>query len=97
MDEPLSALDAKIRIELRKLIKNLQRELGITIVLVTHDQEEAMTMSEKIYVMNKGDVEQFGTPSEIYRHPKTPYVANFIGNHNLFSREEFSLLTRVKE
>lgn len=96
LDEPLSALDAKIRIELRKLIKNLQRELGITIVLVTHDQEEAMTMSEKIYVMNKGDVEQFGTPSEIYRHPKTPYVANFIGNHNLFSREEFSLLTREK-
>lgn len=96
LDEPLSALDARIRLELRTLIKNIQKELGMTMVLVTHDQEEAMTMSEKIYVMANGNVEQEGSPSEIYRHPKTPYVADFIGNHNLFSPEEFERLSGEK-
>lgn len=93
LDEPLSALDAQIRIELRHLIKKIQQRLGITIILVTHDQEEAMTMSEKIYIMANGNIEQEGTPSEIYRHPKTPYVAQFIGNHNLLTDHQFRLLT----
>lgn len=93
LDEPLSALDAQIRIELRQLIKNIQKELGMTMVLVTHDQEEAMTMSEKIYVMANGNVEQEGSPSQIYRQPATPYVADFIGSHNLFTGEEFKQLT----
>ncbi|MGT2785082.1 ABC transporter ATP-binding protein [Streptococcus merionis] len=92
LDEPLSALDSKIRVELRNLIKDIQHRLGITMVLVTHDQEEAMTMSDKIYILADGLVEQEGTPSEIYRHPKTPYVAKFIGNHNLFTMERFQKL-----
>lgn len=93
LDEPLSALDAQIRIELRHLIKKIQQRLGITIILVTHDQEEAMTMSDKIYIMADGNIEQAGTPSEIYRHPKTHYVAQFIGNHNLLTGRQFQLLT----
>ncbi len=93
LDEPLSALDSKIRLELRSLIKEIQYRLGITMVLVTHDQEEAMTMSEKIYIMANGTIEQKGSPSEIYRHPKTPYVARFIGNHNLFYRDGIERIT----
>lgn len=92
LDEPLSALDAQIRLDLRRLIKDIQLNLGITMVLVTHDQEEAMTMSEKIYVMANGDIEQEGSPSEIYRQPKTTYVADFIGSHNLFTSEEFEAM-----
>ena len=93
LDEPLSALDSKIRLELRSLIKEIQYRLGITMVLVTHDLEEAMTMSEKIYIMANGTIEQKGSPSEIYRHPKTPYVARFIGNHNLFYRDGIERIT----
>lgn len=92
LDEPLSALDAQIRIELRQQIKDIQRELGITVILVTHDQEEAMTMSEKIFVMNNGNIEQVGTPSEIYRAPSTDFVAGFIGNHNTYTPEQFDTI-----
>lgn len=79
LDEPLSALDAKIRISLREEIRNLQRKLGITTIYVTHDQEEALSMSDRIVVMNEGKVEQVGTPFEIYNKPNTRFVASFVG------------------
>jgi putative spermidine/putrescine transport system ATP-binding protein len=83
LDEPLSALDAKIRVSLRDEIKGLQRELGITTVYVTHDQEEALSMSDRIVVMSEGRVEQIGTPFEIYNHPRTRFVASFVGTLNI--------------
>jgi putative spermidine/putrescine transport system ATP-binding protein len=79
LDEPLSALDAKIRVSLREEIRSLQRKLGITTIYVTHDQEEALSMSDRIVVMNEGRVDQVGVPFEIYNHPKTRFVANFVG------------------
>jgi putative spermidine/putrescine transport system ATP-binding protein len=85
LDEPLSALDAKIRVSLREDIRNLQRELGITSIFVTHDQEEALSISDRIVVMNEGRVEQIGTPSEIYNFPRTRFVASFVGTLNLLS------------
>ncbi|MCS6844749.1 MAG: ABC transporter ATP-binding protein [Caldilineales bacterium] len=83
LDEPLSALDAKIRVELRAEIRRIQQELGITTVYVTHDQEEALSLSDRIVVMNAGRVEQIGTPFEIYNYPQTSFVASFIGQLNL--------------
>ena len=83
LDEPLSALDAKIRIVLRKEIRSIQRQLGITTVYVTHDQEEALSMSDRVVVMSDGHVEQIGTPSEIYNFPSTAFVASFVGTLNL--------------
>ncbi len=85
LDEPLSALDAKIRVALRQDIRLLQRELGITSIFVTHDQEEALSVSDRIVVMNDGRVEQVGTPSEIYNFPRTRFVASFVGTLNLLS------------
>ncbi|WP_150307245.1 ABC transporter ATP-binding protein [Planctomonas psychrotolerans] len=82
LDEPLSNLDAKLRVQLREQLKNLQRELGITTVYVTHDQEEALTMSDRIAVFNHGVVEQVGTPEEIYNRSKTEFVCTFIGAMN---------------
>ncbi len=82
LDEPLSALDAKVRVYLRHEVKELQRKLGITTVMVTHDQEEALSMADRIVVMNQGVIEQVGTPTEIYREPKTLFVADFIGETN---------------
>lgn len=82
LDEPLSNLDAKLRVETRKEIRSLQRELGITAVYVTHDQEEALEISDRIAVMNKGHVEQAGTPEEIYDSPRTRFVAEFVGQTN---------------
>ncbi len=79
LDEPLSALDAKIRVSLREEIKAIQRQLGITTIFVTHDQEEALSISDRIVVMNAGIADQIGTPSEIYNYPTTKFVANFIG------------------
>jgi iron(III) transport system ATP-binding protein len=79
LDEPLSALDARVRLRLRHEIKQLQRRLGITTIMVTHDQEEALTMADRIVVMNHGVIEQVGTATEIYRRPATPFVADFIG------------------
>ncbi len=82
LDEPLSALDAKVRVYLRHEVKELQRKLGVTTVMVTHDQEEALSMADRIVVMNHGVIEQVGTPLEIYRHPETLFVADFIGAMN---------------
>jgi putative spermidine/putrescine transport system ATP-binding protein len=84
LDEPLSALDAKIRVSLRTEIREIQRELGITTIFVTHDQEEAMSMSDRIVVMNGGIAEQVGAPFDIYNRPKTRFVANFVGTLNTF-------------
>ncbi|WP_018185168.1 ABC transporter ATP-binding protein [Kaistia granuli] len=85
LDEPLSALDAKIRISLREEIRAVQRALGITTIYVTHDQEEALSMSDRICVMNDGRIEQLGTPFEIYNYPKTRFVASFVGTLNILA------------
>ncbi len=82
LDEPLSALDAKVRVQLRDEIRRIQRDLGITTVFVTHDQEEALAVSDRIAVMNAGSIEQIGTPEELYLHPATPFVAEFVGLSN---------------
>jgi putative spermidine/putrescine transport system ATP-binding protein len=82
LDEPLSALDAKIRVSLREQIRQIQRELGITTIFVTHDQEEALSISDRIVVMNAGNVEQVGPPFEIYNRPATKFVATFVGQLN---------------
>jgi spermidine/putrescine transport system ATP-binding protein len=84
LDEPLGALDLKLRKEMQVELSNLHQELGVTFVMVTHDQEEALSLSDRIAVMNMGKIEQIGTPSEIYETPKTPFVADFIGDTNLF-------------
>lgn len=83
LDEPLSALDAKIRVSLREEIRQIQRQLGITTVFVTHDQEEALSISDRIVVMNGGKADQIGTPAEIYNRPTTRFVANFVGTLNV--------------
>ena len=83
LDEPLSALDAKIRVELRTEIRRIQQRLGITTIYVTHDQEEALSISDRIVVMNAGRVDQIGTPVEIYNYPRSSFVASFIGQLNL--------------
>ena len=83
LDEPLSNLDAKIRVAVRSEIRKLQKELGITTIYVTHDQEEALTLSDRIAVLNQGKVFQIGTPRELYEQPATPFVADFIGVNNL--------------
>lgn len=83
LDEPLGALDLKLRKQMQIELKRLQKKLGITFVYVTHDQEEALTMSDRIAVINEGRIEQIDTPREIYEHPKTKFVANFIGETNL--------------
>lgn len=82
MDEPLSNLDAKLRVQLRNELKRMQKDFGITTIYVTHDQEEALTLSDRIAVFNKGYIEQIGTPNEIYNHSATEFVANFIGDIN---------------
>jgi iron(III) transport system ATP-binding protein len=83
LDEPLSALDARVRVRLRGEIRGLQQRLGITTILVTHDQEEALSMADRIVVMKEGAIEQIGTPSEVYATPATPFVADFVGKTNL--------------
>ena len=83
MDEPLSNLDAKLRVEMRTVIKQIQREVGITNVYVTHDQEEAMAVSDRIAVMNLGEIQHIGTPKDIYQRPANLFVANFIGRTNI--------------
>ncbi|MEP3246534.1 MAG: putative 2-aminoethylphosphonate ABC transporter ATP-binding protein [Sneathiella sp.] len=88
LDEPLSALDAKVRIHLRHEMKELQRRLGVTTIMVTHDQEEALTMADRIVVMNDGVIEQVGTPEEIYRHPASPFVAEFVGTMNFLKAQK---------
>ena len=93
MDEPLSNLDAKLRVQLRNELKKMQREFGITTIYVTHDQEEALTLSDRIAVFNKGYIEQIGTPNEIYNHSKTEFVCNFIGDIN---RVEATIAAKMK-
>jgi spermidine/putrescine transport system ATP-binding protein len=87
LDEPLSALDANLRRQMQVELKSLQREVGIAFVFVTHDQEEAMVMSDRIALLRSGQLEQVATPREIYRHPATAYVAQFIGHTNLLKTE----------
>lgn len=88
LDEPLGALDLQLRKNLQSELKHLQRSLGITFVYVTHDQEEAMMLSDRIVIMNNGKVEQVGTPREIYATPKTLFAATFVGENNIFSSSE---------
>jgi iron(III) transport system ATP-binding protein len=87
LDEPLSALDARVRLRLRDEVKSLQRRLGVTTIMVTHDQEEALAMADRIVVMNQGVIEQVGTPSEIYRNPATAFVADFVGTMTFLDAE----------
>ena len=87
LDEPLSALDAKVRVALREELKGLQRDLGITTIYVTHDQEEALSMSDRIVVMSEGRIEQLGTPFEIYNNPRTHFVAAFVGTLNILKAQ----------
>ena len=84
LDEPFGALDAKVRADLRKWLKELQAELGITTILVTHDQEEALEVADRIVVISKGKIEQVGTPEEVFHNPANEFVINFLGNVNLF-------------
>ena len=86
LDEPLGALDLKLRQEMQIFLKELQRELGITFVYVTHDQEEALTMSDRLAVFNNGRIEQIGTPADVYEHPETEFVADFVGVSNVLER-----------
>ena len=87
MDEPLSNLDAKLRVQLRNELKRMQKEFGITTIYVTHDQEEALTLSDRIAVFNNGYIEQIGTPNEVYNHSRTEFVCNFIGDINRLEGE----------
>lgn len=84
LDEPFGALDAKVRKELRRWLRKLHNEIHVTSVFVTHDQEEALDVADRIVIMNNGKIEQIGTPSEVYDHPATPFVYDFLGNVNLF-------------
>lgn len=93
LDEPLSAIDALLRKSLQKEIRDIQQKLNITTVFVTHDQDEAMVMSDIIHVMNKGVIEQRAVPTEMYTKPKTYFVASFMGNYNVLSPHEFNKMT----
>ena len=84
LDEPFGSLDAKVRLELRRWLRQLHDEVHITSVFVTHDQEEALEVSDRVAVMNEGRIEQVGSPDEVYHRPITPFVYNFLGNVNLF-------------
>ena len=87
LDEPLGALDLKLREEMQLELKAIQQEVGITFIYVTHDQEEALTMSDRLAVFNRGRIEQVGTPAEVYERPATAFVAGFVGTSNLLSGE----------
>ncbi|HLY25071.1 MAG TPA: ABC transporter ATP-binding protein [Aggregatilineales bacterium] len=95
LDEPLSALDAKIRVTLRQEIRSIQRKLGITAIYVTHDQEEALSISDRVVVMNKGKAEQIGTPTQIYNTPQTQFVASFVGTLNVLQAKMVDLANKV--
>ena len=95
MDEPLSNLDAKLRVQLRNELKKMQKDFGITTIYVTHDQEEALTLSDRIAVFNKGVIEQTGTPNEVYNHSATEFVCNFIGDINRLSDAVVAELNRA--
>ena len=97
LDEPFSALDAKIRGQMREELKRIQQSLGITIVFVTHDQEEAMALSDRIAVMRQGDIEQVGTPASIYDNPENEFVAGFIGQMNLIEDAGHKVAVRPED
>jgi putative spermidine/putrescine transport system ATP-binding protein len=97
LDEPLGALDLKLRHQMQLELKNLQTQTGITFIYVTHDQEEALTMSDQVAVFNKGRIEQQGTPFEIYERPKTSFVADFVGSSTLFRRDGRLLMLRPEK
>ena len=96
LDEPLSALDAKVRVSLRMEIKSLQRQVGVTTIHVTHDQEEALVIGDRVVVMDQGHIEQVGTPEEIYHSPATPFVADFVGVMNFLPGHAVSAPDRVR-
>lgn len=96
LDEPLSALDAKIRKHLRQQIRDIQKEMNLTTVFVTHDQEEAMIMSDRILLMNKGEIVQMGTPEQIYTKPVNEFVAGFMGHYNLVNAEKAQSLFNIQ-
>ena len=87
LDEPLGALDLKLREEMQIELKEIQQQVGITFVYVTHDQEEALTMSNRLAVFNAGRIEQVGSPADVYEHPATTFVAGFVGTSNLLTGE----------
>ena len=97
LDEPFSALDAKIRGQMREELKRIQREAGLTVMFVTHDQEEAMAISDRIAVMRQGHMEQVGKPEEIYDHPKTRFVAEFIGEMNFIEENGSAFAVRPED
>ncbi|MGO9963998.1 MAG: ABC transporter ATP-binding protein [Acidimicrobiales bacterium] len=97
LDEPLGALDLKLRQEMQTELKRIQREVGITFIYVTHDQEEALTMSDRLAVLNRGQIEQIGTPVEVYERPATEFVAGFIGISNLIDRDGHRLTVRPEK
>ena len=97
LDEPLGALDLKLRQQMQLELKNIQQRVGITFIYVTHDQEEALTMSDRLAVFNQGRIEQIGTPSEIYEHPATAFVAGFVGTSNLVSGPLAQAITQSAE
>ena len=97
LDEPLGALDLKLREEMQVELKTIQHDVGITFVFVTHDQGEALSMSNRIAVFNNGRIEQVGTPREIYDHPATAFVAGFVGISNVLTAERSQQLLGVEE
>jgi putative spermidine/putrescine transport system ATP-binding protein len=97
LDEPLGALDLKLRQELQIELKQIQQELGMTFIYVTHDQEEALTMSDRIAVFNQGKIEQIGTPAQMYEHPATQFVAGFIGTSNILERDGRTFTVRPEK
>ena len=97
LDEPLGALDLKLRQEMQIFLKALQQDLGITFVYVTHDQEEALTMSDRLAVFNEGRIEQLGTPAEVYEHPQTEFVAGFVGVSNILERDGMQITIRPEK
>jgi putative spermidine/putrescine transport system ATP-binding protein len=97
LDEPLGALDLKLRQEMQIFLKELQRELAITFVYVTHDQEEALTMSDRLAVFNNGGIEQIGTPADVYEHPRTEFVAGFVGVSNIVDRDGTRITIRPEK
>ncbi|HVN53028.1 MAG TPA: ABC transporter ATP-binding protein [Anaerolineaceae bacterium] len=97
LDEPLGALDLKLRQQMQLELKTIQQRVGITFIYVTHDQEEALTMSDRVAVFNLGRIEQIGSPAEIYEHPQTPFVAGFVGISNLVSGEMAQRITGADE
>jgi putative spermidine/putrescine transport system ATP-binding protein len=97
LDEPLGALDLKLREQLQIELKQIQQALGITFVYVTHDQDEALTMSDRIAVFNEGSIEQCGSPADMYEHPRTEFVAGFIGTSNILSRNGRTFTVRPEK